>query len=393
MPPEADARPGEVIGPVELGSVAHGGHVVARYEGRVVFVRHGLPGERVLLRLTDTSRASFWRADVAEVLEATKDRVVPPCTVAATCGGCDFQHVSHDGQRRLKSAVLREQLTRLAGLDLAVEVEQVPLPGRDARLHWRTRVQYHVDHGHVGLRAHRSHDVVDLPDHGCLIAAPGPTPDQIRAWAQGAVTSVEVVVADPATVLVDGQVVVGAPVVAHEVLGRRLEVRADGFWQVHPRAAEVLTQTVIELLTPREGERALDLYCGVGLFASALDQHGVEVVGVESSTAAARLARSNVLAARVIAGPLERSLRRLPRQVDLVVLDPPRAGAGERVISHVTGLGARSIVQVGCDPASFARDLASFARHGYEVRRVRAFDLFPMTHHFESVALLEPTAV
>ncbi|MEL4358414.1 MULTISPECIES: class I SAM-dependent RNA methyltransferase [unclassified Luteococcus] len=380
------------IGPVEIGPVAHGGHCVARHEGRVVFVRHALPGERVLVRLTDTSRKSFWRGDAVEVLQASPDRTEPPCPVAVPggCGGCDFQHVSLAGQRRLKGDVVREQLGHLAGIDWTGEVEAVePFTG------WRTRTRFLIEavegrEAVVGMRAHRSHDLVPLPADGCLIAHPGtPTPDQLaRVATQSGVDELRVVVPDdgqPRTIASREQ---GAELVPEVVGEHHFRVRADGFWQVHPRAAETLTDAVLEMLRPAPGEHALDLYCGVGLFAGALAGRGCRVVGVEQVQAAVRQARRNVPRARFIAAPLARALRQLPPRVDLIVLDPPRTGAGAQVVRHLAGLQARAIAYVACDPAALGRDLASFAELGYHAERIRAFDLFPMTHHVECVALL-----
>jgi tRNA/tmRNA/rRNA uracil-C5-methylase (TrmA/RlmC/RlmD family) len=154
---------------VTVGPVAHGGHCVARHEGRVVFVRHALPGERVVVRVTEDRQPGYCRADAVEVLEAAPDRVPRPCPYSGPgrCGGCDWQHVAPEGQRRLKAAVVREQLTRLGGLsgddpvvrDLVVE----ELPGGPLR--WRTRTRFAVDRaGAPGLRRHRSHDLVLLED-------------------------------------------------------------------------------------------------------------------------------------------------------------------------------------------------------------------------------------
>jgi predicted RNA-binding protein with TRAM domain len=178
-----------LVGPVEVGPIAHGGHCVARHEGRVIFVRHTIPGERVMVRITDAGKARFWRGDAVEILEPSPDRVQPPCPIARPggCGGCDFQHIGLDAQRRLKADVLAEQLRRLAGIDLVVPVEPVPLPvplpgslpgspsesGAADGLGWRSRMRYLLDgEGRPGLRAHRSHTVIPLPDGGCRIAAP-----------------------------------------------------------------------------------------------------------------------------------------------------------------------------------------------------------------------------
>ena len=354
------------MGPVEVGPVAHGGHCVARHEGRVIFVRHALPGERVMVEVTDDRHDRFWRADAVEVLTASPDRVEPPCPIArpGLCGGCDFQHAALPAQRRLKSAVVAEQLQRLAGIQWTGEVAEVSTPDTADGLHWRTRMRYVTDEaGRVGLRAHRSHRVVPLPPGGCRIAAPG------------ALTGDEGVVAETAA-------------------GRRWAVDAAGFWQVHPAAADTLVGAVLDGLRPEPGERALDLYAGVGLFAGALADAGCRVWAVEGSRSAAALAEQNLadVADRVTVrtGRVERVVRSLPHRVDLVVLDPPRSGAGRAVVQAVVARRPRAVAYVACDPAALARDLATAAGLGYQPAAITAYDLFPMTFHVECVAILTP---
>lgn len=402
---------GSVVGPVEVGPVAHGGHCVARLDvgdggpGRVVFVRHALPGERVLVTLTDLSHDRFWRGDATEVLEPSPDRVVPPCPVArpGLCGGCDWQHASLPAQRLLKTAVVAEQLERLAGIEWDGEVEAVPVPGSgtDDGLGWRTRMRYHADaDGRAGLRRHRSHELVVVPDGGCPIASPV-TPSVVgRAWRPGA----ELVAAGTPTgsaLLVDARAEVTGDAtpeggLTERVRGRAYAVPPDGFWQVHPAAADTLVSAVLEGLEPRPGERAFDLYGGVGLFAGALVDAGCQVWGLESGRAAVAAARRNLAdtgkRARFTADRVERGLARLPTSVDLVVLDPPRTGAGARVVRDVLAREPRAVAYVACDPAALARDLATAAQHGYEPLGIRGFDLFPMTQHIECVVILSASA-
>ena len=357
-----------VLGPVDVGPVAHGGHCVVRHEGRVIFVRHALPGEQVMLQVTDDSHDRFWRADAVEIVSAGPDRVEPPCPIAGPglCGGCDFQHATLSAQRALKTAVVAEQLRRLAGIEWTGQVAEVSTPETVDGLHWRTRMRYVTDDaGRVGLRAHRSHRVVPLPPGGCRIAAPG------------ALTGDEGVVTEVAA-------------------GRHWAVDAAGFWQVHPTAAETLVGAVINGLRPEAGEHALDLYAGVGLFAGALADAGCRVWVVEGSRSAAKLAEQNLsdVADRVTvrACRVERVLRSLPHRTDLVVLDPPRTGAGRDVIQAVVARRPRAVAYVACDPAALARDLATAAGLGYHASAITAYDLFPMTHHVECVAVLTPAA-
>jgi tRNA/tmRNA/rRNA uracil-C5-methylase (TrmA/RlmC/RlmD family) len=360
------------------GAIAHGGHVVARVrpEGAerdvVVFVRHALPDEQVVVEITEVSK-TFLRGDAVEVLEAAADRVAPPCPLAHPdgCGGCDFQHVAVPAQRRLKADVVAEQLRRLAGIERDVVVEAVPVTADapDDGLGWRTRMQYVDVPGGRGLRKHRSHDVVLVDD--CLIAAP------------------------------DARVSTGSTagrLVTERVLGREFRVEADGFWQVHPQAPRVLVETVLELLAPRPGERALDLYAGVGLFSAFLAEavgRAGGVVSIEGDRRASELAGENLAdfpQAAARAGRVDRVLAEgfgSTRSVDVVVLDPPREGAKKKVVEAIAGLAPRAIAYVACDPAALARDIAYFRDAGYLLADLRAFDLFPMTSHVECVALLE----
>lgn len=372
---------------VSLLRVAHGGFVVGRIGEKVVFVTGGLPGEVVSVEITQETR-KFSRGRVVEVLEAVPGRVVPPCPIAGECGGCDWQHAAPGLQRELKTAVVAEQLSRLANITWDGHVQAV-----EPTLGWRTRMRYAVDAERgVGLRARRSNEVVALPSQGCLVAAPGPDVETLNTMAGNAGELQVIASLDEVTVIADERLVQGSRVVQQEVSGHRFEVAADGFWQVHPRAAEVLTSAVMAGLRPRAGERALDLYCGVGLFAKVLVEAGCDVLGIEGSRTAIAHARRNVPAGRFIAGSLEAHLTSLPPRADLVVLDPPRKGAGALVVERIAAMAPRAVAYVACDPSALARDLATFAAQGYAPDSIEAFDLFPMTHHVECVAILVPTS-
>ncbi len=371
-----------------MGAVAHGGHCVARLPadipevgGTVVFVRHTLPGESVTVRITEGAVGDrFLRGDAVVVHSASPDRVSPPCSYAGPglCGGCDFQHVHIEAQRRLKAQVVAEQLRRLAGLDVPVEVE--PVPGDVDGLRWRTRMRLHrTPSGGTGLRRHRSRDVLEVDD--CLIQAPGALVQverDVDRRERSADTVVEV------------------------VRGRELAVAPEGFWQVHLGAASALVDAVLGAARPAPGERVLDLFSGVGLFsvflAEAVGAAGA-VQAVEGDRRAADLAAANLSAypwAEAVHGPVDRVLGSFiatdagRTHPDVVVLDPPRTGARRAVVEAVVSLRPRAAVYVACDPAALARDVAIFAEGGYHLRELRAFDLFPMTHHVEAVALLSP---
>ncbi|MCX9190723.1 class I SAM-dependent RNA methyltransferase [Carbonactinospora thermoautotrophica] len=401
---------------------------VARHEGRVVFVRHALPGERVRAVITEgRSSGRFLRADAIEILRPAPDRVTPPCPYAGPgkCGGCDWQHATPEAQRKLKAAVVAEQLRRLAGVKRKVYVEEVP--GSPGGLDWRTRVQFSVDEeGRIGLRKHRSHEVV--PIDRCLIAHPLIESLGIEKEIWTGVAGVEAIASastgDRAVVVtpVEGarrvdvpdlaedhallerdpvkgrvRVVDGRDGVRERAAGREWQVSGSGFWQVHPKAPEILVEAVLDALDPQPGDTALDLYSGVGLFAGVIGQRvgpEGEVIAIEADPRAAADARYNLRDMPWITverGRVERLLRRVdfgPK--DLVALDPPRNGAGRSVVEEIVALEPQRVAYVACDPAALARDIGFFRDLGYELIDLRAFDLFPMTHHVECVATLEP---
>ncbi|HEY7143024.1 MAG TPA: methyltransferase domain-containing protein [Streptosporangiaceae bacterium] len=403
----ADAQrlpaPGELV-ELTVGEPAHGGWCVARPDqrpGPVIFVRHALPGERVRAVITQTT-SKLARADAVEILTAAAGRVRPPCPQARPggCGGCDWQHASLPAQRELKAAVISGQLRRIAGIDRPVTVE--PVPGDENGLGWRTSVRFAVRaDGVAGLRAHRSHEVIDTG--GCPIAHPLIGAAQVTSQRWPGPGSVQVRVAPESgdrTVLAAGRAE-GPRHLRQRAAGRQWRVSAASFWQVHPGAASLLAAAVLDALAPRPGDRVLDLYCGAGLFAgvlgSAVGPAG-QVTGLERDRAAVRDARRNLRAmpwARVRQGDAAALLARHGLAgASLAVLDPPRTGAARPVVSALCGppgpggQGLRRIAYVSCDPATLARDLALLAEGGWQLHALRAFDAFPMTHHVECLAVL-----
>jgi tRNA/tmRNA/rRNA uracil-C5-methylase (TrmA/RlmC/RlmD family) len=404
---------------LDVGPVAHGGHCVARHSGQVVFVRHTLPGEQVTAVVTEVGGGGrFLRADAVEVLRPAPERVVAPCPWAGPgrCGGCDWQHADLGAQRELKAAVAAEQFSRLAGMDLAAHLGRPvlvePVPGDEAGFGWRTRVEFAVDEdGRPGLRRHRSHEIIRIGD--CLIADrrviatgvlqrsyPGMRAVDVVSPSIGEAVVVPVPTRRPAA----GQVPLVRERVPLDGAGHghagdlELRVSARGFWQVHPGAAHTFVTTALEWLRPQPGEHAVDLYAGVGLFAAALaGQVGPDgsVIAVEGDRVATDTARDNLATlpwAEVRRDRVDRAVRRMVRsgaEVDLVLLDPPRTGAGRQVCRDIAYLRPRSVAYVACDPAALARDVAYLAEYGYRLRDLRAFDAFPMTHHMELVAVLD----
>ena len=411
------SSPADVL-ELDITGIAHGGTFIARHEGRVVFVSDAIPGERVRARLiapqegADASTRSFWRADTIEVLEPSPHRrphIWPEAEIARDPadrpGGADLGHIDLTHQRTLKRQVLTEALDRFAGAGLeAPEIEAVESGDGTG---WRTRVTLHVDDaGEVGPFAARSHRVIPVTSYPLSRPAIAEAALALHGEAPGRIELVE-----PA----DGQVRIirreeterparvargfrrrPTPEVIQEVVGdRRFQVDSTGFWQVHPRAASVLDAAVYGILDGHvdEDRTHYDLYGGVGLFAATLaDLGGTDIVTVESSARATEHATANLASLGVTAVTARvdgfLSSRQSAGRTGAVILDPPRAGAGRQVVDAVHALSPEAIAYVACDPVALARDLGTFRTLGWNVDRLRGFDLFPHSHHFEVVALL-----
>ena len=383
---------------VSIEKVAHGGHFIARLDGQVIFVRHAIPGELVEIEITGAA-AGFYRADVVEVLEPSPDRVESPCQYShpGGCGGCDFQHISEDRQRALKADVIVEQFARIAKREVEVTVQ-----GVGEALHWRTRVSSATDEqGRIGFYASRSHDVVSVED--CLIAARGVDYPELakRRWPSKSRVEISVSSEGERTLAIapairgsKARLTQGPAALKENIFGIELQVGHMSFWQSHELAPQILAAEV--RANAKAGDFVLDLYGGVGLFTAAL----IEVVGedgeidlIESSPSAISDARRNFASAPNVvihAGDVNRGLNKVKR-ADVVVLDPPREGAGKEVLAKIARLSPRSIVYVACDPAALARDCRYLEDMGWQLRSLKAFDLFPMTHHVECVAVFEPS--
>jgi tRNA/tmRNA/rRNA uracil-C5-methylase (TrmA/RlmC/RlmD family) len=392
---------------LEATNMAHGGVAVARLDGRVVFVPDVIPGERVIARIVDDAKKSFWRAEALHVVEASPHRRPHVWGAAAIefapeyrAGGADYGHIEIGHQRELKAHVLRDALRRFGSIDREVEVEALPGPADGTG--WRTRVRLHVaDDGRIGPYAARSHTVVpvaDLPLATPELAAAAPLAERFEGFG-----TVDVVAPTTGEV----RLVLGAqkPTEIVERVGER-DFRVDdtGFWQVHRHAAETLTEAVQRAIDPeRFDPRAanLDLYGGVGLLAAAVgDRFGpaTRITSVESDERATEHAAENLadwIGAAAVTAKVERWVRSLADasatererlRAATVVLDPPRSGAGRAVLEALTAVEPAQLVYVACDPVALSRDVGILGEAGYLLTGLRALDLFPNTHHVEAVA-------
>jgi tRNA/tmRNA/rRNA uracil-C5-methylase (TrmA/RlmC/RlmD family) len=415
---------------LDVTNIAHGGISVARHDGRVVFVSDAIPGEKVRARITEDSKKSFWRAETVSVVEASEHRQPHVWAEASVDrhpslrpGGADFGHIELSHQRELKRQVLVDSMKRMGKIDLDTatsseadtattattaidftgEVEAIP--GNADGTGWRTRVRLHVDaDGRLGPYAARSHTVIPVTSLPLAVAEIG----QIAPLGEyfAGEENVDIVAASTGV----ARLIVGKQrsSVITEVVGEREFRLADtGFWQVHQGAATALTKAVQEAILPELFDpRAenLDLYGGVGLLAAAVgDLFGptTHITTVESESAATDFAAGNLsewIGSSAITARVEPWIKKLAATASAterarlraatVILDPPRSGAGAEVVRNLAELAPAQIVYVACDPVALARDVASFATAGYSLVRLRAFDLFPHTHHLETVATL-----
>jgi tRNA/tmRNA/rRNA uracil-C5-methylase (TrmA/RlmC/RlmD family) len=389
---------------LEIEKVAHGGIFVARHDNRVVFVSNVAPGEKVLAKVFEDRGGSFCRAEPIKIIQASPERVPHVWKEAGVggAGGAEFGHLKLSYQRVLKSQVLAEALHRMAGLEVEPEVQ--PVPGDDEKngLGYRTRVQLQVsEEGIAGPYRERSHDVVPVKKLPLANTEINELGLHLKNWQD--VKKIEIASSSTGGIQwsIDKKIK-GDQKLTERASSRSFRISGRGFWQVHHGAADLLAENIIELARAvgfSASANNLDLYSGVGLFSGALASafgKEIRITGVESSKTASADAASNLVDLKnykTVAAPVESYLRSLVRQSitipdATVILDPPRSGAGKEVIENILAVQPKAIIYVACDPVALARDLKQILESGFKVHEIRAFDLFPHTHHFETIASL-----
>lgn len=386
---------------LQVGAAANGGSCVARHDdGRVVFVRYALPGETVRARVTD-QRGSYWHATAVEIVDPSPDRIDPLCPISGPDGAgcCDLSFATPEAVRRIKADVVANQLERLGGhaWDGSAGAEPVDTPEPTG---WRTRVRLEVGgDGRAGFHRHHSSELVtdlrcaQLPN-GMLDDLPE---DRFRPGDQ-----VHVVLDDAGErhVVCSAQqrrtrVVEGGYEARQRVGERTWSLPATAFWQAHRGAAGFYSTLVSSWAQLGPGGSAWDLYGGAGVFAAALaDAVGSSgsVISVDTSRAGAKAGRAALADCPQVEFVTDSVRRMLGAHrgagPDVAVLDPPRAGAGREVVEAVAAAGVPRVIHIGCEAASFARDVGLYRTSGYTVEEIRVFDAFPLTHHVECFALL-----
>jgi 23S rRNA (uracil1939-C5)-methyltransferase len=384
--------------------LVYGGDGLARLDGRVVFAPFVLPGERVRAA-TDRQRPGLVQARTLEVLEPAVERVEPACPVFGRCGGCHYQHAPHEYQLAAKRSILVEELRRLGKIEPPGEIAVIS----GEPWGYRNRVQLHVENGEIGYWEARSHKLCATAV--CPIASPK-TEQAIGALAgmlhdprwPRFVQSLEIFT-DEERVQLNvhdtekpvarrffdwcGENIPGMVVGALDYRGE-FRVSSNSFFQVNRFLIDQLAEAALD---GAEGDSALDLYAGVGLFTLPLARRFQKVTAVESGGGASRdlrfnLDRAGLTQVRSDAATVEAFLEKLKRAPDFMLVDPPRAGLGKQVVDRLKVLRPRLLTIVACDPATLARDLASLVAGGYKMQKITLVDLFPQTFHLETVVRL-----
>ncbi|MGZ8801433.1 MAG: class I SAM-dependent RNA methyltransferase [Mycobacterium sp.] len=396
-----DTPPDELT--LTTGAAANGGSCVARHDGRVVFVRYALPSETVRVRIVG-DRGSYWNAEVIEVLEPATDRVESLCPIAGVDGAgcCDLAFAEPAAARRLKGAVVANQLARLGGYHWRDEQDATAQPVGDlGATGWRTRVRLDTSaDGRAGFHRYHSSELVHRLD--CAQLPPGMLAG-IADTQWPADSHVHVAIDDDGDrhVVVAGthggrktEVAEGGYEAVQRVGARTWRVPVTAFWQAHRDAPALYSSLVAEWAQLAEGMTAWDLYGGAGVFAAVLAQAVGDtgrVLTVDTSRGASRSARTALAdhsCVSILTDSVRRALAGQRWRADVAVLDPPRAGAGREVIDLLAAADVPRIIHIGCEAASFARDIGLYRGRGYVVEKLEVFDSFPLTHHVECVAVL-----
>jgi len=379
---------------VKIERILPGGVGLAHADGKTIFVSLAATGDRVRVRV-DREQGNLLFASIVEILEPSPDRVEPPCPYFGRCGGCDFQQMTYAAQLHAKSEIIRDCLHRIAGLD----IEQISVVPSPTPWHYRARATWQLDplQKTIGYYERGSRRVCDVADCAVLVPQLQQTLEQVRDTAPRSIPidlkHLEAVVGDSAVSLAPSFDRFQTTEVSLRVGQESYSYNAEAFFQVNQG---LLPELVNCALKHASGQSALDLYCGVGLFTLPLARRFKKVIGVESNPLATRFARRNLQHAElsntsiVTAGVADwiRSSSVKREVFDFVLLDPPRAGAESVVIKGIIDLEPARIAYVSCDPATLARDLKKLFAGKFEVESVTGFDLFPQTHHVETIVQL-----
>ncbi|HLF27600.1 MAG TPA: class I SAM-dependent RNA methyltransferase [Anaerolineae bacterium] len=373
---------------LRLESMTYGGDALGRADGKAIFVQGGIAGEQVRAAIIE-ERGRFARARVVEVLEPSPDRIEPRCAhfgfTATACGGCQWQHIAYAAQLRFKAEIVREQLRRIGRIDAAPVRETIPGPAWSYRNHAQFSV---APEGRLGFQAARSKRVVAIDE--CHVVET-PIAEWLKSARRRHTDRVEVRVANGEY---EGVGVwesnLQSPTSTFQIKDAAFRVSAESFFQVNTALLETLVDQVSSKLDVHSGETVVDAYCGVGLFTHFIAPLAGQAIGIESSPSAIADARANLAQFENVElreGLVEDEFLGIGDSIDAVVLDPPRAGCGPKVIAALSERPVKRLVYVSCDPATLARDARQLLDGGYDLIEVQPVDMFPQTYHIEAIAL------
>lgn len=375
---------------LSIGPIAHGGHFISRHNGQVIFVRHAITDEIAIVKITSIgSKIAF--GDAVEILKPSKNRVTAPCKYSSPnlCGGCDFQHISITAQLKLKKLVIQEQFERIGDIKVNPEVLNAEI---DSGLHWRTHLDFAVsNNGKLGLYSFKTKEVVEIDE--CLIAVDAINKLDIfkNIWDGDERLSVFASSSNKVSIHRSDKKISGPSEINEIVEGNTYNISHGSFWQSHKNAPKILIKKLMEFANLKLGDRVCDLYGGVGLFTAPISK-AIGEVGeihlIESNSRCIKDAKKNFENQKNVIihhGKVEQKLGKI-KNIDVIIMDPPRTGVTKQVINQIIEKMSRSIIYISCDPASLARDTKILLKNSYSLDKIIGLDLFPMTHHIECIA-------
>ncbi len=367
-----------------IEKLVYGGEGLARLEGKVILTPFVLPGE-VIFAETERAKSDLWRGRLLEVLQPSPLRITPGCPYFQRCGGCQYQHIDYPFQLEQKRAILREALQRVGKIDFPGDIGVIS----GEPWQYRNRIQLHIEDGHAGYFGQHSRDLIAI-DH-CPIASPKLSETIGKINAPQANTAVELFT-NESEVQVNVLDRVPRPALTTlAALGVTTPIEYNGF-RVGRNSFFQVNRFLIERLVDcavgdAQGQWAVDLYAGVGLFSKTLAERFAKVTAVESGESSFRDLAHNFSQGSVNAN-VEEYLAGLNEKPDFILADPPRAGLGKTVVKELRRIRAPRLTIVSCDPATLARDLQGLTPEHYRIQKITLLDLFPQTFHLETVVEL-----
>lgn len=384
---------------VTVEKLVYGGDGLARFSGITIFIPNSTPGDFLKVRIV-LAEKKFFRAEIVEILKPSPNRQTPPCKYFNECGGCQLQHITYATQLEIKADFIQDSLKRIGRFNSLPQVQVK----HDAEFNYRNRAQIKIDRSsspfQIGFYKAGSHEVCDIEN--CLILSPelnkslGTLRNSQKAIALSKIpySKIDLVTGNKSTPNINLRDKIASEAVCQNVLGIDYYFDPDCFFQVNQPLLPTLVETVVG---EHKGKLALDLYAGVGLFALQLSRNYQKVVATEVNKQAVHWAEHNIQANKIKnldfhSLSTEKWLAKFARkigEVDLIVLDPPRAGIIQKTLQNILAIQPKEITYVSCEPTTLARDLRILVDGGYGLESVTGIDLFPQTYHIETVAKLK----